>query len=185
MCLAEEASRMTEKRKELLEKTRSVLKEKESRQMLHQYFSADCFNKCWTLIDKKTRTGAETEDMLLLANASLWHWKQRTDCKPMNLSIAYWQLGRVNCLAGDTDLAKQFGEKVIQVSKDHKLSAFSLGYGYEVMAHASLLEGDAKAARKYLDLADAQLAKIKDKEEKDLLGADLSKLRKQLGKGKQ
>jgi len=185
VCFAAEAGRTTEKRTELLAKTREVLKQEESRQVLHQHFSGDCFNKCWPLIDKKTRTDAEVEDMLLLANTSLWHWKQRSDCKPENLSIAYWLLGRVNCLARDTDLAKHYGQKCVKVSLDGKLSAFYLGYGYEVMANANLLARDAKNARKYLDLARAQLAKVKDKEEKALLEADLNTLQKQLGQAKE
>jgi hypothetical protein len=180
VCLAGNVGCATEKRKGLIEKTRYVLKDAESRQIVHEHFSADCFNRCWTLIDKKTRTDAETEDMVLLAGASLWHWKERNDCKPKNLSVAYWQLGRVHCLAGDTDAAKQFGGKCIKVSVDGKVPAFYLGYGYEVMANASLLAGESKNARRYLDLARSQLAQVTDKESKKLLDADLSAIQKQL-----
>jgi hypothetical protein len=161
-------------------KTAQLLKNPESRQIVHRHFSADCFNRCWPLIDKKTRTAAETEEMLLLANASMWHWTQRNDCEPKNLSVAYWLLGRVNCLAGDTETAKRFSEKCIEISADAKLPPFYLGYGYEVMADASLRAGETTSAAKYLDLVRVQLAKIKDKESKDLLAADLAKLKKRL-----
>ena len=122
-------------------------------QFLHSYFSAYCFNKCWTLIDKKTRTDGEVEDMVLLANASLWHWKQRNDCKPMNLSIAYCQLGRVNCLAGNTDPAKRYGKKCIKVSLAGKLPPFYLGYGYEVMENAGVMENNVENTKRYLGRA--------------------------------
>jgi hypothetical protein len=177
---------MAEKQKETLGRVKAVLKDETAIQFLHQHFSASCFNQCWTLIDKRNRTDAEVEDMLLLANASLWHWKQRKDCKPMNLSIAYWQLGRVNCLARNTDLAKNYGEMCIKISRDGKLPPFYLGYGYEVMVHACVLEKDVKNAKRYLDLAKAELAKITVDENRKLLKADLTKLEKQLGKaGKQ
>ena len=49
----------------------------------HRQMSIDCFNQCWTLIDKTNRLPEDVENMILLANVSLWHWKQRTDCKPI------------------------------------------------------------------------------------------------------
>ncbi len=163
-------------------KTAHLLKNDESRQVVHRHFSADCFNRCWTLIDKKTRTADQTQEMLLLASASLWHWTQRDDCEPKNLSIAYWLLGRVHCLAGDPNSAKRFSEKCIEISAEANLPPFYLGYGYEVMADASLRAGETTSAGKYLDLARSQLAKIKDKESKDLLAADLAKLQERLAR---
>lgn len=67
-------------------KVKEVLSNAESKQMVHEAFSGGCFNKCWTLIEKADRSPEDVEDMLLLAQASLWHWKQRNDCTPMNLS---------------------------------------------------------------------------------------------------
>jgi len=178
-CLAGLVGCATES-EQLRTQTKRVLQNAESRQMVHRYFSAGCFNKCWALIDKKTRTPAEAEEMLLLANASLWHWTQRDDCKPENLSVAYWQLARVYYLAGDAGAAGQFARRCVKVSVDGQLPAFYLGYGYEALANATLLAGEADAARENLGLAEAQLAKVADAESRKLLVADLDKLRKQL-----
>ncbi len=76
--------------------TSSSVKEPEP----HRYFSAQCFNRAWELIRRIDRTELESEQMLLLAQASLWHWTQRPDCTPRNLSIGYWQLSRVFALLG-------------------------------------------------------------------------------------
>jgi hypothetical protein len=46
----------------------------------HRYFSANCFNKAWTLIDKEDRTPEEDQQMIRLNQASIWHWTQREDC---------------------------------------------------------------------------------------------------------
>jgi len=75
-------------------------------QEIHRQMSVKCFNECWGLIEKSDRTAEDTENMLLLAEASLWHWRQRTDCQPSNLSVGYWQVSRVHALAGNTDAAK-------------------------------------------------------------------------------
>ena len=46
----------------------------------HKYFSVNCFNLTWELIDKPDRTPKDNEQMVRLAQASLWHWTQRPDC---------------------------------------------------------------------------------------------------------
>src|ERR1700687_1872237 len=61
----------------------------------HRFFSAHCFNRAWDLIRKSNRTTIECEQMLQLSQASLWHWTQRSDCTPKNLSIGNWQLSRI------------------------------------------------------------------------------------------
>jgi hypothetical protein len=53
----------------------------------HRFFSADCFNKAWELIEKPDRTQEEDEAMIRLNQASLWHWSQREECASRNMSI--------------------------------------------------------------------------------------------------
>lgn len=159
---------------------KKVLSEGATKQIVHEAFSAVCFNRCWTLIDKADRTPEDVEDMIALANASLWHWKQRADCEPENLSIAYWQLSRVYALAGHAELATIYGKKCEKVSLDGKLSPFFIGYAYEALARSAVLSEDYPAARDYLDKAIAQLAKITDKEEKGFLAADLEAIKKEM-----
>jgi hypothetical protein len=146
-------------------------------QLIHQQFASHCFNKTWTFIDKKERTAADIEDMILTASASFWHWKQREDCTPTNLSVAYWQMGRVYCLAGETKLAKSFAENCLKVTIEGQLSPFYLGYAYEVLANVELLEKNYKTAAIYLSKADTELAKITDKEELKYLTDDVNKLK--------
>ena len=149
-------------------------------QKLHQHFSASCFNLCWEFIDKADRTPEDMEDMMLVASASLWHWKQRDDCKPLNLPIGTWQMSRVYTLAGQHDLAKSFGERCLKVSLEGELPAFYPGYAYEALARAEIGQKQYPAARGYLEKADAQLADTKDKDEQGFLWADLDALRNML-----
>lgn len=162
--------------KEVKGKVQEVFKSKEGVQLLHQTFSAACFNKTWHFIEKDKLSEEDIEDMLATSYASLWHWKQRSDCKKQNLSIAYWQLGRVNCLAGKTIEAKAFGEKCLKVSNDGNLDPFYIGYAYEVLLNTAILEKDFPAAKKYLGLARAELEKVKDKDNRKYLKTDLDKL---------
>ncbi len=53
----------------------------------NKYFSAECFNRAWELIDKQDRSEADNVNMLALSMASFWHWTQRSDCTNENLSV--------------------------------------------------------------------------------------------------
>jgi len=162
-----------------VEKEKAV-SESEKIQKVHQHFSASCFNECWNLIDKADRTDEDTENMILLASASLWHWKQRDDCKPLNLSIGYWQLSRVYALAGRHDMAQLWGERCLAVSLDGKLEPFFLGYAHEALARAAIGHKDFDSAAAHLDKAEAELSRVEDDEEKALLKPDLDALREMI-----
>jgi ketosteroid isomerase-like protein len=149
-------------------------------QEIHKQLSVKCFNECWGLIEKTDRTAEDTENMLLLAAASLWHWKQRTDCQPSNLSVGYWQVSRVHALAGQHDMARLFGQKCLAVGQDSKLSPFYVGYAYEALARAEMLAGNAEAAKAHLAKARSALSAITDKEERDALEPDVLALEKMI-----
>ncbi|MCD4847607.1 MAG: hypothetical protein K8R76_05410 [Candidatus Aegiribacteria sp.] len=159
------------------DKVKEILSNAESKQIVHEAFSGGCFNKCWGLIEKTDRSLEDVEDMLLLAQASLWHWKQRSDCKPMNLSVAYWQLSRVYALAGYYDQARKFGGKCLKVSRDNNLPPFYVGYAYEALARTEVLNKDFKAAGSFLEKAEKEFEGVTDKDEKEFLGTDIAELR--------
>ncbi len=158
------------------DKVKAVLKDEASKEIVHQHFAATCFNACWTYIDKDKRSSDDIEDMLTSAQASLWHWKKRTDCTPQNLSIAYWQLAKVHFLAGDTFLTKFYADKCIAITTSNKLSPFSHGYSYEVGAYAAAMAADKNKATEYIALAQAQVPLITDAEEQKMLVADIEKV---------
>jgi len=151
-------------------------------QKAHEYFSADCFNKCWNYIDMATRTAGDTENMLLAANASLWHWKQRTDVQPLNLSIAYWQLSRVYALAGLAEMADRYAKQCEQVTIPNNLPPFYAGYAFEALARSALISKDSDAARKHLSKAEEYAAQVSAADEKGLLDADLKQLSAMMAK---
>jgi hypothetical protein len=137
----------------------------------HRFYSAHCFNAAWELIDKPSRTDLENEQMLLLANASLWHWTQRADCTAKNLSIGYWQLSRIHALLGDAVAARRAGELSLRHGANE--SPFIVGYAHEALARAAMIEGDNEKKRHHLAEAKRNVEKTIDSEERKLLEADL------------
>ena len=140
----------------------------------HKFFSADCFNQAWDLIEKEVRTPEEEEQMLNLSMASLWHWSQRPDCGSKELSLGYWQVSRIYAITGRPDNATWYAERCREVTEDAELPAFYLGYAFEALARAAVAGRDRQAAAEYIAQA-RELAKAeKSDEDRQLLLDDLA-----------
>lgn len=137
----------------------------------HRYFSADCFNKAWDLIDKPDRTPEDDEEMLRLNQASIWHWTQRADCQPKNMSVGYWQASRIHALLGRAEEARRYGRLCLEQSQQEP--PFFLAYAYEALARAEKIGGNHSQAEKHRVEALRLAETVEDLEEKKLLLADL------------
>jgi hypothetical protein len=141
----------------------------------HRYFSADCFNKTWELIDKANRTRDEDRRMLSCAFASLWHWTQREDCTDKNLSIGFWQISRVYSLLGESVNAAEYADQSLLHAA--QLEPFYRGYAHEALARAATVEGHTERAAHHLKEAFAFASQVNDVEERAMLEKDLQSLR--------
>jgi len=140
----------------------------------HRFFSADCFNRAWELMEKASRSAAEDELMISTCLASLWHWTQREDCTARNLSIGYWQASRVYALLGQAENAARYAGICLRHSAEQP--PFYLGYAHEALARAALLRGDKRAVLEHLTEARRLLEKVDDAEDRALLQKDLDSL---------
>ncbi len=140
----------------------------------HTYFSANCFNMAWDLIDKPDRNYEDDEQMIRLTQSSLWHWTQRSDCKDKNLSIGCWQASRVYALLGQADNARNYAQLCLE--KSPKGDRFCLGYAYEALARAELIAENAETAQEHLAKAWQHAEAVSDDENKQLLVNDLNTL---------
>jgi hypothetical protein len=145
-------------------------------EQVHRYFSAECFNRAWDYIDKPTRTPEEDEMMLALSMVSFWHWSQRPDRTPGNLSVGYWQLSRVHAILRQPDAARHYGQLCLKYSQGEGTLPFHLAYAYEALARAEAIAGNGLEKDKYLRLARDVGDTLKDPETKQQLFADLTKI---------
>ncbi len=143
----------------------------------HRFFSASCFNRAWDLIRKSGRTDSENEQMLLLSQSSLWHWTQRSDCTPRNLSIGYWQLSRVHALLGRADDARASAIECLRHSEGE--APFYIGYAHEALARSAAVAGDDAAKAQHLQRAREYLAQIADERDREPLRVDLESLERE------
>jgi hypothetical protein len=112
--------------------------------------------------------------MLYLSLASLWHWTQRQDCTPTNLSIGYWQVSRVFTLLRQADNARHYGELCLVETQKEGILPFYLGYAYEALARAEMVAGNMNAMEKYLIQAHQVADSLPDPEAKKQLLSDLA-----------
>lgn len=143
----------------------------ENKTELHKHFSTHCFNEAWKLIDKKDRSAEENEEMVYYAMASLFHWSKREDCTDRHKSIGCWQVSHCYALTGDLIQAERFGKLCLQFSVNEE--PFYIGYAHEALARVFWLSGKIEEKEKHLTSANQLSEKINNKEEKDLLLADL------------
>jgi hypothetical protein len=140
----------------------------------HKRFSVDCFNKTWELIDKEGRTPEENEKMLLLSMASTWHWTQREDCEPTNLSVGYWQISRVHAILGRADEARRYGTLCLEASCGEGIAPFYLGYAHEALARAEKVAGNRNEMEEHLGEARKAAERMTDADAKKMLLDDLA-----------
>ena len=149
-------------------------KEKFDLPSAHQYFSASCFNHAWDFIDKPVRSPDEDNTMLQLSFASLWHWTQRPECTPTNLSVGYWQVSRVYALLNQADNARLYGQLCLESASKEGVEPYYKGAAYEALARAELIADNKGAMQEYLDQANHIAGSLTDKEEKEMLLKDLA-----------
>ncbi len=142
--------------------------------VVHKYFSATCFNKTWEFIDNPNRSPDEELAMLQTAMASLWHWSQREDATPQNLSVGNWQISRVYCLLIQAENARRYAEVSLKQAEGHE--PFYIAFAYEALARAEMTAGDKAKMQEYLKKAFALAEKVEDEEDKQVLMADLESI---------
>ena len=143
-------------------------------QAAHRYYSALCFNRAWDLIEKPDRTPDEDEEMICLSHAAMWHWMQRTDCMPKNVSIGYWQVSRIYAILGQVDNARRYGQLCLEASRVEGVPPFYLAYAYEALARSESLAGNRDQAEEYIAQARLLADKIIKTEDRQQLLDDLA-----------
>ncbi len=143
--------------------------------VVHRYFSATCFNKTWEFIDNPTRTPEEDMVMLQTSMASLWHWSQREDATPQNLSVGNWLISRVYALLRQADNARKYAEVSLKLAEG--LNPFFVAFAYEALARAEMVAGNKAKMNEYLEKARALAEKVEDEENKQVLAGDLESIK--------
>ena len=139
----------------------------------HKQLAVNSFNTVWDLLDLPQRTTEEEEKMIHLAHTSFWHWTQVPEHTAKNLSIGYWQLSRVYSTVRLGERAVYYGNRCLEVSLEHNIEPFYIGYAYEALCRAYALLGQTDASKKAYSTALEYVQQIVDENSKEMLVKDL------------
>jgi tetratricopeptide (TPR) repeat protein len=158
-----------------LDKERSMPEDKFTLEEAHRRFAKSCNAKVWELLEKSPRSPAENEELLLAAQASLYHWQQLGTTP--NIQRGHWLLARVYTILREPAGAMKHATRCIELTKAHmsEMKDFDIAYAFEAMARTYALLGDRMNSKEYYDLALRVGQAIKNSVDKELFMSDFAK----------
>lgn len=141
----------------------------------HKRFAQSCNAKAWELLGKPARTASENDELLLAAQASLYHWQQVGTA--LNVQRGHWLLAHVYMSLHEPSGAMKHATRCIELTKANmsEMKDFDIAFAFEAMARTYALLGDAMQAKEYYDLALRVGQAIKDPEDKQIFMGDFAK----------
>lgn len=149
---------------------KSVVSDEQHRQM-----GIDLFNSTWTLIDRPNRTVDEADEMIRVAHASAYHWRQVG--RPLNFARSDWLLSRVYALLDRPEAAAYHAQRCLDICQAANIGDFDLAFAYEALARASAIGGQNDTAGEYLALARVAGEQIEDDDDRQYFFAELGSIR--------
>jgi hypothetical protein len=152
-----------------------MAEEKFSLEDAHQRFAKSCNTRAWELLGKNPRTPAENDEMLLAAQASLYHWQQIGTA--LNIQRGHWLLAHTYNVLREPAGAMKHATRCIELTKAHmsEMKDFDIAYAFEGMARTYALLGDMMQAKEYYDLASRVGQSIQNPVDKEIFMGDFSK----------
>jgi hypothetical protein len=141
----------------------------------HRRFAKSFNAKVWELLARSPRDAAEDEELLLAAQASLYHWQQLGTV--LNIQRGHWLLSHVYSVQHEPAGSMKHATRCIELTKAHmsEMKDFDIAYAFEAMARTYALLGDRMNGKEYYDLALRVGQAIKDPEDKQIFMGDFSK----------
>ena len=140
----------------------------------HQEFAKRANHRVWELLEKPARTAEEKEELVITANASLYHWIQAGGA--VESQRGHWLLSRVYVVLGRVQDALDQALKCGSITESHpdEMADFDLAYSREALARAYVLAGDFKQADEHLKAAEILGQAIKDAKDQEIFLGDLN-----------
>jgi len=129
------------------------------------------FNGVWELLGRPERTTADDDTMLHMAHASRFHWGRVGG--PEHLARGEWQCSRVYAVLLRGEPSLHHAQRVLDICRENGIGDWDLAFGYEALARAHAVAGDAESARAVTEQALAAAEDIEEPEDRSMVLADL------------
>lgn len=139
----------------------------------HRAQAAECFNRCWELLETEGRTEDEDEELLVTACASLHHWVRAGGAQ--QVIISEWMVARAAAAIGLGDLSLRFAVRAHRSATEGAgLPDWLTASTAEGMARAYAASGDAARCDEWRATATRLVRSIADPEDRDLIASQLA-----------
>jgi hypothetical protein len=134
------------------------------------------FNYTWALLENPKRTQEQDDEMIHAAHASRYHWGEVGEA--VNLARGEWQVSRVYAVLGRGEPAIYHARRCLEINEANANGSedWELGSAYEALARAYAVAGDKAASDEWRTRAAAELDRIADAEDRQILEQDLATL---------
>ena len=143
----------------------------------HRRLGVELYNGAWELIERQDRTPDSDDEMIHRAHASAYHWLQGPHTAA-NRARSHWLCSRVHAVAGQPEAALHHARRCLALVESHndEMEDWDLAGAHEALARAHVSAGEVEDARRHLELARAETAKIADPADRKHIDADLDAL---------
>lgn len=142
----------------------------------HRRLGAGLYNYTWTLMEKDDRSPDETDQMIHAVHASAFHWRQIGNAA--NRSRSEWICSRVYSVLGQAEPALWHARRCLDLVEagGEGFEDWERGSALEAVARASAVAGDRAESDRYRALAQAELPKIAEADDREVLEKDLASI---------
>jgi hypothetical protein len=142
----------------------------------HRRLGAGLYNFTWTLMEKPDRTADETDLMIESAHASAFHWMQIGTLN--NRARGHWLCSRAYAVAGRAEPSLWHAQRCLALVEagGGDFEDWERGSALEAVSRAYAVGGDREEAVHYRDMAAAELTKIKEDGDREVLEKDLASI---------
>lgn len=142
----------------------------------HRQLAVGLYNFCWTLLEKPERSAEETDMLIHAAHASRYHWEV-VDAA-VNRSRGEWLCSRVYAVLGRGEPALWHARRCLAIidAGGEGFEEWDRASALEALARAYAVAGDRMESDRYRDLATAELPRIVDTDDREVIEKDLASI---------
>ncbi len=138
----------------------------------HRAQGVEANNSTWELLDGRSHSPSEADDLLARAYASTYHWARAAGRQPANAARGSWLVSRAHAVLGHGELALHHADQCAATCAAAGLDDFDLAYAYEARARALACLGRLDEAR--IERKAARAVDIADAEDRSIVETDLA-----------
>ena len=142
----------------------------------HRWFAIECNNQAWDLFDKQDRSEDEADQMVHLAHAACYHWKNAgTD---LNYHRALVLLSLAHAETADPTAATRFAVRALKIAESisDELSSFDRAFACLARTCAATASNDAAVVTKWREKAVQAASQIAGDDDRKVFDAYFRRL---------